>query len=257
MKKRYNKFKYKNNNGRVKIMKLVKKILLVILIIIIIAVGFIIYKGHSLYKQALASMSLENKIEAIKTDEDYVKIGSLPANYKNAVISVEDRRFYDHGPIDVIAIMRAVFTNLLHADFLEGGSTITQQVAKNLYFISTDTNPAYRKIAEIFMAYDLEKTYKKDDILEFYVNTIYFGDGYYGIKEACEGYLEKSPSDMTLYESTMMAGIPNAPSVYAPTANFELTLNRQRKVISTMVENGYLSQEQADELIKEQPQSFK
>ncbi len=238
-------------------MKLIKKILLILLVIVIILAGFVIYKGHSLYKDALKSISLEDKIEKIKTDDSYVKIEDLPDSYKNAVISVEDRRFYEHGPIDVIAIMRAVLTNVIHADFLEGGSTITQQVAKNLYFIATDSNPAYRKIAEVFMAYDLEKSYEKDDILEFYVNTIYFGDGYYGIKEACDGYLEKSPSKMTLYEATMMAGIPNAPSVYAPTANFELTLNRQRKVISTMVENGYLSQEQADELIKEQPQSFK
>ena len=238
-------------------MKLIKKILLILLVIVIILAGFAIYKGHSLYKDALKSISLEDKIEKIKTDDSYVKIEDLPDSYKNAVISVEDRRFYEHGPIDVIAIMRAVLTNVIHADFLEGGSTITQQVAKNLYFIATDSNPAYRKIAEVFMAYDLEKSYEKDDILEFYVNTIYFGDGYYGIKEACDGYLEKSPSKMTLYEATMMAGIPNAPSVYAPTANFELTLNRQRKVISTMVENGYLSQEQADELIKEQPQSFK
>ena len=233
-------------------MKLIKKILLILLVIVIILAGFAIYKGHSLYKDALKSISLEDKIEKIKTDDSYVKIEDLPDSYKNAVISVEDRRFYEHGPIDVIAIMRAVLTNVIHADFLEGGSTITQQVAKNLYFIATDSNPAYRKIAEVFMAYDLEKSYEKDDILEFYVNTIYFGDGYYGIKEACEGYLDKSPSDMTLYEATMMAGIPNAPSVYAPTANFDLTLNRQQKVISTMVENGYMTEEQSNELISQQ-----
>ncbi len=238
-------------------MKLIKRILLALLTVVIIVSGFVIYNGYSLYKDALKTMSLEDKIESIKSDDSYVQIKDLPDDYKNAVISVEDRRFYEHGPIDIIAIMRAVLTNIIHADFLEGGSTITQQVAKNLYFIATDSNVAYRKIAEVFMAYDLEKAYEKDDILEFYVNTIYFGDGYYGIKEACDGYLEKSPSDMTLHEATMMAGIPNAPSVYAPTANFDLTLSRQKKVISTMVENGYLSQEQADELIKQQPKSFK
>ena len=102
------------------------------------------------------------------------------------------------------------------------------------------------------MAYDLENNYQKDEILEFYVNTIYFGDGYYGIEEACQGYLKKSSKDMTLYESTMMAGIPNAPSIYSPTANMNLTLSRQKKVISTMVENEYLTQEQAGELIKMQ-----
>ena len=98
------------------------------------------------------------------------------------------------------------------------------------------------------MAFKLESDYSKDDILEMYVNTIYFGDGYYGIKQACNGYLDKEPQNMTLYESTMMAGIPNAPSVYAPTVNPDLTRSRQQKVIDSMVEYGYLTQEEADNI---------
>ena len=89
---------------------------------------------------------------------------------------------------------------------------------------------------------------QKDDILEMYVNTIYFGDGYYGIKQACNGYLDKEPQNMTLYEATMMAGIPNAPSVYAPTVNPDLTKSRQQKVINSMVEYGYLTQEEAEKI---------
>ena len=104
------------------------------------------------------------------------------------------------------------------------------------------------KIAEMFMAIDIENNYSKEDILELYINTIYFGDGYYGIKEACAGYLNKEPKDMNLAESTMMAGVPNAPSVYAPTANKELCKQRQNKVISSMVEHGYISREQADNI---------
>lgn len=232
--------------------KLIKRILFIILFIILIGAGFIIYQGHELYKNALNTINLSEKIAQIQDDNSYVKLNSLPVDYKNAVISVEDHRFYKHGPIDIIAITRAIFSNIRSGEFLEGGSTITQQVAKNLYFISTDSNSIYRKIAEIFMAYDLEKAYKKDEILEFYINTIYFGDGYYGIEEACNGYLDKNAKDMDLYEATMMAGIPNAPSVYAPTANLDLTLSRQRKVISTMVENEYITQEKADELISMQ-----
>ena len=232
--------------------KFIKRTLLFILIVVIIAGGFIVYQGHKVYKEALNTISLSDKIEKVKKDDTYVELSTLPTDYKNAVISVEDHRYYDHGPIDLIAITRATISNIRNKDFLEGGSTITQQVAKNLYFIGTDTNSMYRKIAEIFMAYDLENNYQKDEILEFYVNTIYFGDGYYGIEEACQGYLKKSSKDMTLYESTMMAGIPNAPSIYSPTANMNLTLSRQKKVISTMVENEYLTQEQADELIKMQ-----
>lgn len=237
-------------------LKFIKRTIITILCIFVITGIFIIHQGHSVYKDALNTISLSDKIESIKQDKDYVKIDDLPTDYKNSVISVEDHRFYDHGPVDFIAITRAIVSNVRNGKLLEGGSTITQQVAKNLYFISGDTNSMYRKIAEIFMAYDLEENYEKDEILEFYVNTIYFGDGYYGIQEACNGYLDKDAKDMTLYEATMMAGIPNAPSVYAPTVNFDLTLSRQRKVISTMVENEYLTQEQADDLINMQQQDL-
>ncbi len=232
--------------------KWILRILLVLLCVILVIAGIFIFNGYQLYKEALAQISLADKVAEVQEDENYLKLEELPVDYKNAVVSVEDRRYYEHGPIDIIAIGRAIAVNIKNQQFLEGGSTITQQVAKNLYFISPDENAALRKVAEIFMAFDLEKNYDKDTILELYVNTIYFGDGYYGIEEACQGYLDKDAKDMTLFESTMMAGIPNAPSAYAPTVNLELTFSRQSKVISTMVENEYISQEQADELIEEQ-----
>ena len=106
-----------------------------------------------------------------------------------------------------------------------------------------------RKVAEIFVAIDLEKNYSKDEILEFYINTIYFGEGYYGIKEASTGYYKKEPKDMNLDEATMLAGVPNAPSVYAPTINPTLAKSRQGKVLRSMVEYGYLSQEEADKVL--------
>lgn len=236
--------------------KWILRILLVLLCVILVIAGIFIFNGYQLYKEALAQISLADKVAEVQEDENYLKLEELPVDYKNAVVSVEDRRYYEHGPIDIIAIGRAIAVNIKNQQFLEGGSTITQQVAKNLYFISPDENAALRKVAEIFMAFDLEKNYDKDTILELYVNTIYFGDGYYGIEEACQGYLDKEATDMTLFESTMMAGIPNAPSAYAPTVNLELTFSRQSKVISTMVENEYISQEQADELIEKQT-SFK
>lgn len=232
--------------------KWILRILLLLLCVIIIIGGIFLFNGYQMYKEALDTISLTDKVAQVQEDDTYLKLEELPEDYKNAVVSVEDRRYYDHGPIDLIAIARAVVVNIKNMEFLEGGSTITQQVAKNLYFVSTEENAALRKIAEIFMAYDLEKNYDKDTILELYVNTIYFGDGYYGIQEACQGYLNKDAKDMTLFDSTMMAGIPNAPSAYAPTVNLELTLSRQGKVISTMVENEYISQEEADKLIEEQ-----
>ena len=105
-----------------------------------------------------------------------------------------------------------------------------------------------RKISEIIIGVQLEKKYSKDEILELYANNIYFGDGYYCIKDAAEGYFGKLPSEMNLYECTLLAGIPNAPSVYSPNVNPELSKQRQAKVIRSMVKYGYLTQEKADEI---------
>ena len=228
-------------------MKTFLKIILVIFVVCFSIGVFAVGSGYDMYKEALENMPLSQKIEETKSDENYTSIDKLPKIYLDAVVAVEDHRYYDHGAIDIIGLARAVFTNIKNKELQEGGSTITQQVAKNLYFIEED-NAFRRKVAEMFMAIDIENNYSKEDILEMYINTIYFGDGYYGIKEACEGYLNKEPKDMNLAESTMMAGIPNAPSVYAPTVNKELCKQRQNKVISSMVEYGYLNQEQADSI---------
>ena len=201
-----------------------------------------------MYQEALDGRNLEDVISEIQSDPSYISYEDLPQNYINAVIAVEDHRFRDHGAIDLIAIGRAIYVNVTTFSLREGGSTITQQVAKNIFYIYEE-NPVVRKIAEILTAFDLEKAYTKNEIVELYVNTIYFGDGYYGIEESCQGYLNKSASEMTLVDCTMMAGIPNAPSVYAPTANPDLTRSRQEKVISSMVENGYLPEEDANKLI--------
>ncbi len=230
-------------------MKLIKRIILLLIIVIIIVGSVCILNGKKMYDEVISQTSLSDTVNKVRNDKNYVKLEDLPKDYINAIIAVEDHRYREHGAIDIIAIGRALWTNVSHFELREGGSTITQQVAKNLFFIN-EKDVATRKIAEVFAAFDLEKNYSKDDILELYVNTIYFGDGYYGIKEACNGYLDIEPSKMTLYDCTMMAGIPNAPSVYAPTANPELTRSRQKKVISDMVEYGYLSQEQADKLLK-------
>lgn len=228
-------------------MKYIKRIVLFILIVIIIACCVLLLNGFKLYKTAIEEISLNEKIAEIKSKDTYVSLDNVPIYYKNAIIAVEDHRFKEHGAIDMIAIGRAIVSNIQAKNFNEGGSTITQQVAKNLYFITED-DVISRKIAEIFVAFDLEKEYSKDDILEFYMNTIYFGEGYYGIREASNGYYKKEPKDLNLNEATMLAGVPNAPSVYAPTINPNLAKNRQAKVIRSMVEYGYLSQKDANEI---------
>ena len=209
-----------------------------------------------MYAEALDGMTLEEIVEEVQSDPNYVAYEDLPQNYINAIISVEDHRFREHGAIDFISIARAIYVNVTNFKLLEGGSTITQQVAKNIFYMTED-NPAIRKAAEIITAFDLESKYTKNEIIELYVNTIYFGDGYYGIEEACQGYLEKSSNEMTLADCTMMAGIPNAPSVYAPTLNPDLTRSRQEKVISTMVENGYLSEVDSTKLLNSLDEYYK
>lgn len=228
-------------------MKFIKRLLLIILIVLVLISSFIIYNGYNMYKDAIKEVGLEKKVSNIQNDVNFVSIDDVPKYYQEAIIAVEDHRFKEHGAIDIISIGRAIVSNMQAKELNEGGSTITQQVAKNLYFIN-EKNFVYRKIAEIFLSFDLENNYSKDEILELYFNTIYFGEGYYGIKEASKGYYEKEPKDLSLYEATLLAGVPNAPSVYAPTINPDLAKSRQGKVVRSMVEYGYLSQEEADKI---------
>ena len=143
----------------------------------------------------------------------------------------------------MIAIARALWHDIQAGKMVEGGSTITQQLAKNQFF--TQKKELTRKIAEVFMVREIEKLYEKDEILELYINSIYYGEGYYCIYDASMGYFGKEPIDLTARECTLLAGIPNAPSVYAPTANPDLALQRQRQVVQDMVTWGYLTQEEA------------
>ncbi len=202
-----------------------------------------------MYKEAIDKISIEDKVKEIQSKENYTKVSELPQMYINAVISVEDYRFYKHPGIDIIAIGRAVVNDIKAMSLVEGGSTITQQLAKNIYF--TQEKKFERKIAEVFMAFEIEKRYNKNEILELYLNTIYFGDGYYTVKEASRGYFGKEPIEMNDSECIMLAGIPNAPSVYAPTKNPELAKQRQKQVIEKMIKNKYLTQEEADKILEQ------
>ena len=228
-------------------MKIIRRVLIILFIVIIVLSVCLGMYGYTLYQKKIEEQPLADKISDIRNNYFFVNINQVPKDYINAIIAVEDHRYREHGAIDMIGIGRAIVINLKNRELREGGSTITQQVAKNLYF-STEETIVRRKIAEIFMAIDLENQYSKDDILELYINTIYFGNGYYGIKQACNGYLNKEPKDMNLAESTMMAGIPNAPSVYAPTVNKELCKERQNKVINSMVEHEYITSTEAIEI---------
>ncbi len=229
-------------------MKRVLGIIIGFLIVIVIVISSrYIYIGYNMYKSALDNMSIEDKIEEIRSKDNYVEISKLPQMYLNAVIAVEDHRFYMHSGIDIIAIIRATINDIRAMSFIEGGSTITQQLAKNIYF--TQEKRIERKIAEVFMAFEIEKNCDKDEILELYLNTSYFGEGCYTAKEASNVYFDKDTEYMTDYECIMLAGIPNAPSVYAPTKNLELAKQRQRQVIEKMIRYNFLTPNQSNEIL--------
>ena len=184
-------------------MKLFRKILIILLVLIILTgtVCFII--GYSTYSKALKEKPLLTRMDEIESSDKFVSFNELPKNYLDAVVAVEDHRFYEHGPIDLIAIGRAIWVNISNGELREGGSTITQQLAKNVVLSQEET--ASRKLGEIVAAFDIEKNYSKNEILALYVNTCYFGEGYYGIYDASMGYYNKEPKDLNLDEASMLA----------------------------------------------------
>lgn len=230
-------------------MNFIRKIILVAFCIFFIVCTYLLVNGYSLYKSVLKETSLEEKINEIRNKEDYTKIEDVSPDFLNAIVAVEDHRFYKHNGIDIIAIGRATINDIKAMSFVEGGSTITQQLSKNIYF--TQEKKITRKIAEVFMSFEIEKNYNKDEILELYLNTSYFGEGCYTVKEASRKYFGKEPKKMTDYEAIMLAGIPNAPSVYSLTKNPELAKQRQKQVINKMIEYKYLTQSEADKILEQ------
>ena len=189
-------------------------------------------KGYQMYENAISQMTLEDRVESIRGREDFTHYSELTDFYIKAVISAEDHRFMRHSGLDPIAIGRAALRDLKAGYFKEGGSTITQQLAKNLFF--TQEKKPERKFAEIYAAFALEKKYSKNEIFELYVNTIYFGSGYYGIAAASEGYCGKIPMELSEYECAMLAGLPNAPTAYSPDTSPELAEQRTKQVFKAV-----------------------
>lgn len=226
-----------------KLGRAIRNCLLVLLLAAACGAGYIAWQGYSLYAEALEEKPLEQRVAEQRAQPGYTALADLPGTYLKAVIAVEDHRFYEHGGIDLLAMGRALWNDLRTWSFAQGGSTITQQLAKNLCF--SQEKSVVRKVAEVFAAWDLERRYSKDEILELYVNSIYFGSGCYNVGSASETYFGKEPKDMTDSECTMLAGIPNAPSVYDPTANPDLALQRQRQVVERMVAEEFLTGGQA------------
>ena len=205
-----------------------KLIKIIIALTIIIFFSFMLITSY-IHKSVVADVEIESIINEIQSNSNYVQAKDINRTFLNAIVAIEDHRFYEHGAIDLISIARATLINIKNKEILEGGSTITQQLVKNVFL---DMNQTFeRKINEIFLAFELEKLYSKEEILELYVNVVYYGDGYTGIKAACNGYFNKQPKDLTEDEATLLAGLPQAPSLYALNNNYERALERQQQVI--------------------------
>ena len=173
-----------------------------------------------------------------------VPLEKISPNLIKAVISVEDQRFYDHSGVDGIRVIAAVLKNLETGRRAEGGSTITQQLARQSFLSRGKTYR--RKMKEIILAAYIEKMYNKHDILELYLNKVYLGDGLYGFEAAARGYLGKSSSDLSVDEAALLAGLIQSPSSYAPTVNLERAIARRAVVLQTMVSSGAIDQAAAD-----------
>lgn len=226
--------------------KLAVRLVAAVLLICLLVGGFYGVQGYEMYRDAVKETSIEERVEEIRSADGFTTYGELPPFYIEATTSVEDHRFATHCGIDLIAIARAAWTDIKAMSFVEGGSTITQQLAKNMLF--TQEKRIQRKAAEIFAAFGLEARYTKEEIFELYVNTAYFGSGYYGVGEAARGYFGKAPEELTDYEAAMLAGIPNAPSVYSPDVNEELASQRTKQVLDSMVRHKIITQKERDEI---------
>ena len=182
--------------------------------------------------------------EKIKTIPHYTTIKDMPYILLQAVISVEDTRFYKHKGFDLIGIARAVIVNVEAGEIQEGASTITQQTVKNLFLTSDQTFT--RKAEELILSMNMEDDFDKDKILEIYLNVIYFGSNFYGIYDAAQGYFGKEPADLTIAECAMLAGLPNAPSLLSPYVDFHAAKKRQLVVIDAMEKIGIISRAEAE-----------
>ncbi|ABO50328.1 penicillin-binding protein, 1A family [Desulforamulus reducens MI-1] len=183
-------------------------------------------------------------------NRDYVSIDQISQPMQQAIIAIEDHRFHEHFGIDVIGTTRALYIDLISGEALEGGSTITQQLVRNLFLSSEKT--LSRKITEMFLAIKMEDRFTKEEILEMYLNEIYFGNGCYGIETAALKYFGKHASELSLLEATMLAGIPQAPSKLDPIYHAPENRARQKDTLKRMVELSYITKEEAHNILQKE-----
>ena len=203
------------------------------------------------YKPQMATTIYDknnNVVDVLEAESrDAVKLEDVSPYVKEAFMAIEDKKFYSHHGLHFKGIIRAVLTNFLKGKATQGGSSITQQLAKNAFL--TPERTFSRKVKEAILTYQIERTYTKDEILERYLNEIYFGSGSYGIKNAADQYFRKDPKDLNIAEAALLAGIPNRPTKYDPNRSLENALHRQQIILKEMFEDGRITKEEYEEAL--------
>lgn len=234
-----------------KISLLIKIFILLLFTIIIVSLGLYVYafitpkftintQDNILFYDKYGNNMFENN------NDKYVSLNNINDNVKNAVISIEDKNFYNHKGFDFLRIIKAIFINIFSGEIKQGASTISQQYVKNLYLSFDKTWK--RKIKEAYLTIELETHYTKDEILEGYLNTIDFGAGNYGIKSASNYYFNKEPYDLSLEEATILVGIPKSPTYYNPIINYDNAKKRQKEVLISMYKNNYITKKDVNNI---------
>jgi penicillin-binding protein 1A len=258
------KYRKKTSNKVRKERGFIKTILSLILIVTLMFTAYLVYLSQSLPSLAeLENPRLEEATKIYSVDGELidkfflknrtkVTLESIPEEMINALVSVEDRKFFDHWGVDVDRIMKAFVKNVMSFNLSkEGASTITQQLARNLYKdIGTEVS-LNRKIREAMTAIQIERTYTKDEILAYYLNTVYFGKGAYGVEAAAQTYFDKSSKDLTLDESAFLVGVLKSPSNYDPVNYPDAAMTRKNLVLYSMYEEGYITKENYDIMIND------
>lgn len=231
---RYDRYFYKNKRFDFSVFEKsertkAKKVLIFIVSIFIItalAIGVFVMpiasSGYEMYQSAITQTSLNHVISKVRSDDTYVKLEDISDNFLKQVLRAEDKRFYAHSGIDFIATARAMYKNLKAHSFIQGGSGITQQLAKNMYFSSE--KKLERKVAELFVAFDLERLLSKNQILELYCNIVYFGENCYGLEEAAKHYYGVAADRLTEVQAaslvlTLKSPNRNNPNIYRISTN--------------------------------------
>ncbi len=244
---------------------MIKKIFLLLFVLMFIVFGWLIYLYSQIrfdvdkivdYKPKLTTQFFDRNgvhVGNIFKDENrlYIKYQDMPPRITEALVAIEDTNFFEHNGINIDAIIRALAKDVKAMKLVEGASTITQQLVKTM--VLTRDKKIIRKIKEVLLSLRLESLLEKEEILERYLNQVYFGHGYYGIKTAALGYFHKQLDQLTLKEIALLVGLPRAPSFYDPTKNLKYSLIRANQVIRRMNTLGWISSSEYDLAINEIP----